>query len=115
MSDTPPATPVSFPEFSPVSTAQWQAQLARELKGTDPDRLRWTLPDGLVAEPFYHREALTALGGAPVPLPPRPAPCRNVVALTVPAGTARLRLSITLNVAAREIDALAHTLAEIRA
>jgi methylmalonyl-CoA mutase len=52
MSDTPPVTPVSFPEFLPVTTAQWQAQLARELKGTDPERLRWTLPDGLVAEPF---------------------------------------------------------------
>jgi methylmalonyl-CoA mutase len=87
MSDTPPVTPVSFPEFSPVTTAQWQAQLARELKGTDPERLRWIMPDGLVAEPFYHREALTALGGAPAPLPPRPAPCRNVVALTIPPGT----------------------------
>jgi methylmalonyl-CoA mutase len=101
MSDTPAATPVSFPEFSPVTTAQWQAQLARELKGTDPDRLRWTMPDGLVAEPFYHREALTALGGAPAPLPPRPAPCRNVVAFTVPAGTdGRLQIE-------RAADALA--------
>ncbi|MGI4739838.1 MAG: methylmalonyl-CoA mutase family protein [Janthinobacterium lividum] len=84
----PPTTPpVSFPEFPPVSTAQWQAQLARELKGTDPASLRWTMPDGLVAEPFYHREALTALGGPPPPLPPRPTPCRNVVLLAVPAGT----------------------------
>jgi len=84
----PPVTPpVSFPEFSPVSTAQWQAQLARELKGADPASLRWTMPDGLVAEPFYHRESLTALGGPPPPLPPRPVPCRNVVLLAVPAGT----------------------------
>lgn len=85
---SPPGTPpVSFPEFLPVSTAQWQAQLARELKGADPASLRWTMPDGLVAEPFYHREALNALGGPPAPLPPRPVPCRNVVLLTVPAGT----------------------------
>jgi methylmalonyl-CoA mutase len=70
-----------------VSTAQWQAQLAREAKGVDPASLRWTMPDGLVAEPFYHREALTALGGPPAPLPPRPVPCRNVVLLAVPAGT----------------------------
>jgi len=102
MSDTPPATPVSFPEFLPVTTAQWQAQLARELKGTDPARLRWALPDGLVAEPFYHREALTALGGSPPPLPPRPAPCRNVVALTVPAGTdGRLQIEQAADALAR--------------
>jgi methylmalonyl-CoA mutase len=86
-SSLPPTPPVSFPEFAPVSTAQWQAQLTRELKGADPASLRWTLPDGLVAEPFYHREALAALGGPPAPLPPRPAPCRNVVALAVPVGT----------------------------
>jgi methylmalonyl-CoA mutase len=102
MSDTPPATPVSFPEFSPVTTAQWQAQLARELKGTDPASLRWTLPDGVVAEPFYHREALAALGSAPPPLPPRPAPCRNVVALTVPNGTdGRLQIEQAADALAR--------------
>ncbi|MEJ7661217.1 MAG: hypothetical protein WKG07_17210 [Hymenobacter sp.] len=84
-----PYPPVSFPEFAPVTTAQWQARLARELKGADPASLRWTLPEGLTLEPFYHREALTALGGPPPPLPPRPAPCRNVVALTVPAGAQR--------------------------
>lgn len=87
MADSPPTLPVSFPEFQPLSTAQWQAQLARELKGTDPARLRWTLPGGVVSEPFYHREAWAALGGAPAPLPPRPTPCRNVVELHVPAGT----------------------------
>jgi methylmalonyl-CoA mutase len=102
MSDTPPVAPVSFPEFLPVTTAQWQAQLARELKGTDPERLRWTMPDGLVAEPFYHREALTALGGPPPPLPPRPAPCRNVVSLTVPAGTdGRLQIEQAVDALAR--------------
>jgi len=102
MSDTPPVAPVSFPEFSPVTTAQWQAQLARELKGTDPASLRWTLPDGLVAEPFYHREALAALGGSPPPLPPRPAPCRNVVALTIPAGTdGRLQIEQAADALAR--------------
>ncbi|MGI4863170.1 MAG: methylmalonyl-CoA mutase family protein [Janthinobacterium lividum] len=101
----PISSPVSFPEFSPVSTAQWQAQLARELKGTDPASLRWTMPDGLVAEPFYHREALTALGGAPPPLPPRPAPCRNVVALTVPPGTdGRLQIEQAADALARGAD-----------
>jgi methylmalonyl-CoA mutase len=87
MAASPPTPPVSFPEFSPLSAEQWQAQLARELKGTDPARLRWTLPGGVVAEPYYAHEAWTALGGAPAPLPPRPAPCRNVVPLHVPPGT----------------------------
>ncbi|RZK62951.1 MAG: hypothetical protein EOO59_01150 [Hymenobacter sp.] len=106
-SSASPPTPVSFPEFSPVSTAQWQAQLARELKGTDPASLRWTMPDGLMAEPFYHREALAALGGAPAPLPPRPAPCRNVVALTVPTGTdGRLQIEQAADALARGADGI---------
>ena len=102
-----PTLPVSFPEFAPVSTAQWQAQLARELKGADPASLRWTLPDGLVAEPFYHREALAALGGPPAPLPPRPAPCRNVVALAVPVGTdGRLQIEQGADALARGAEGL---------
>jgi methylmalonyl-CoA mutase len=106
-SSLPPIAPVSFPEFAPVSTAQWQAQLAREAKGADPASLRWTLPDGLVAEPFYHREALAALGGAPAPLPPRPAPCRNVVALAVPVGTdGRLQIEQGADALARGAEGL---------
>jgi methylmalonyl-CoA mutase len=106
-SSLPPIPPVSFPEFAPVSTAQWQAQLARELKGADPASLRWALPDGLVGEPFYHREALKALGGAPAPLPPRPAPCRNVVALAVPAGTdGRLQIEQGADALARGAEGL---------
>ena len=102
-----PTPPVSFPEFAPVSTAQWQAQLTRELKGADPASLRWTLPEGLTLEPFYHREALTALGGSPAPLPPRPAPCRNVVALSVPAGTnGRLQMEQGADALARGADGL---------
>jgi methylmalonyl-CoA mutase len=106
-SSLPPTPPVSFPEFAPVSTAQWQAQLTREAKGADPASLRWTLPDGLVAEPFYHREALVALGGAPAPLPPRPAPCRNVVSLAVPTGTdGRLQIEQGADALARGAEGL---------
>jgi len=106
-SSLPAAAPVSFPEFGPVSTAQWQAQLERELKGADPASLRWTLPEGLVLEPFYHREALAALGGPPAPLPPRPAPCRNVVALRVPVGTdGRLQIEQGADALARGAEGL---------
>ncbi|MGI4871943.1 MAG: methylmalonyl-CoA mutase family protein [Janthinobacterium lividum] len=107
MDASSPTPPVSFPEFAPVTTAQWQAQLARELKGTDPASLRWTLPGGLVAEPFYHREAWQELGGTPPPLPPRPAPCRNVVGLTVPAGSdGRLQIARGADALARGADGL---------
>jgi len=86
MSDTPAAAPVSFAEFPAVTTAEWQARLARDLKGQDPATLRWPLPDGFALEPFYHREALAALGGPPAPLPRAAAPCLNVPALHVPPG-----------------------------
>ncbi len=81
----PLSPPLSFAEFAPATTAEWQARLARELKGRDPAALRWPLPDGPVLEPFYHREAWEALGGPPAPLPAPPAPRRNVPALAVPA------------------------------
>ena len=85
MSDTPAAVPVSFAEFPAVTTAEWQARLTRDLKGQDPATLHWPLPDGFTVEPFYHREALAALGGAPAPLAHPVAPWLNVPALTVPA------------------------------
>ena len=85
MSDTPAVSPVSFAEFPAVSTVEWQARLVRELKGRDPATLRWPLPDGFSLEPFYHREALAALGGPPAPLP-GPAAWLNVPSLHVPAG-----------------------------
>ena len=98
MSDTPAAAPVSFAEFPAVTTAEWQARLARELKGQDPATLRWPLPDGFALEPFYHREALAALGGAPAPLPHPLVPWLNVPALPVPAnadGRAQVDQAVT--------------------
>ena len=86
MSDSATLPPVSFAEFAPVSTAEWQARLARGLKGADAATLRWPLPDGPVLEPFYHREALEALGGPPPPLPLPAAPWLNMPAYPVPAG-----------------------------
>ena len=87
MSEPLPAPPVAFSEFPALTTAAWQARLARDLKGQDPAVLRWSLPGGPVLEPFYHREALDALGGPPAPLPFPARPWQNVPALPVPAGT----------------------------
>lgn len=91
MSDSPRPASVSFTEFEPLSTAAWQQRIARDLKGADPADLRWETPDGLSLEPFYHREALAALGGEPAPqVRPfhRSAPngWRNLPTLLVPAG-----------------------------
>ncbi|SHK59854.1 methylmalonyl-CoA mutase family protein [Hymenobacter psychrotolerans] len=70
MSDTPRSAPVTFSEFEPVTTAAWQARIERDLKGADPATLRWNTPDGFTLEPFYHREALSALAGQPAPQVP---------------------------------------------
>ncbi|OGX84142.1 hypothetical protein [Hymenobacter coccineus] len=86
MSESLPALPVAFTEFPALTTAAWQARLARDLKGQDPAVLRWPLPGGPVLEPFYHREALDALGGPPAPLPFPARPWQNVPALPVPVG-----------------------------
>lgn len=67
MADTPSPTPLSFAEFAPLSTAAWQERIRRDLKGQDPETLRWHSPEGMVVEPFYHREALDALAGPVTP------------------------------------------------
>ncbi|UOG73923.1 methylmalonyl-CoA mutase family protein [Hymenobacter tibetensis] len=89
MPDTPRPASVSFSEFEPISTAAWQARIARDLKGADPATLRWQTPDGFTVEPFYHREALAALPEVPAPLL-RPDTngntWRNVPTYSVPAG-----------------------------
>ncbi|MCC3157266.1 methylmalonyl-CoA mutase family protein [Hymenobacter sp. 15J16-1T3B] len=91
MSDSPRPAALSFSEFEPLSSAAWQARIARDLKGADPADLRWETPDGLTLEPFYHREALAALGELPAPQVrqrQRTAPnsWRNLPTVLVPAG-----------------------------
>jgi methylmalonyl-CoA mutase len=85
MADTPRSAPVSFSEFEAVTTPQWQERIRRDLKGQDPATLTWHTPDGLTIEPFYHQEALQALGGAPTPLVRTTLTWRNVPTYSVPA------------------------------
>ncbi|MDO7847012.1 methylmalonyl-CoA mutase family protein [Hymenobacter sp. M29] len=115
MSDTPVAPPVSFAEFPAVTTAEWQARLARDLKGQDPATLRWPLPDGFSVEPFYHREALAALGGAPAPLPHPVAPWLNVPTLQVPAGEGREQIDQAAAALANGADGIHFILADAAA
>ncbi|UYZ59198.1 methylmalonyl-CoA mutase family protein [Hymenobacter latericus] len=90
MSDTPRSAPVTFTEFDSLSTEAWQERIRRDLKGADPASLQWHTPEGLVIEPFYHREALAALGQQLTPQvrhTPNAAPnaWRNVPTLRVAA------------------------------
>ncbi|MBO2011524.1 methylmalonyl-CoA mutase family protein [Hymenobacter negativus] len=112
MSDTPTATPVSFAEFPSVTTAEWLARLSRDLKGQDPATLRWPLPDGFAVEPFYHREALAALGGPPMPLPHPVSPWLNVPALQVPTGDGRPEIDQAAAALANGADGIHFVLAD---
>ena len=56
------ATERLLEEFPPVSTAEWQAAIARDLKGADPEkRLVWRTEEGLGVKPFYREEDLAGL------------------------------------------------------
>ncbi|MGA3132328.1 MAG: methylmalonyl-CoA mutase family protein [Terracidiphilus sp.] len=49
-------------EFPPVSTAEWQAAIARDLKGADPEKkLTWRTEEGLAVKPIYRCEDLAEL------------------------------------------------------
>jgi methylmalonyl-CoA mutase len=49
-------------EFPPVSTAEWEAAIARDLKGASyEERLIWRTEEGLAVEPYYRAEDLKGL------------------------------------------------------
>ncbi len=49
-------------EFPPVSTTEWQAAIARDLKGADPEKKpTWQTEEGLAFNPFYRAEDLVGL------------------------------------------------------
>jgi methylmalonyl-CoA mutase len=49
-------------EFPPVGAAEWQAAMARDLKGVDPEkRLTWRSDEGMAVKPFYRAEDLKNL------------------------------------------------------
>ena len=52
-----------FSEFPPVSTAQWEEQIAVDLKGADYEkRLVWRTNEGFPVRPYYRGEHLSQLG-----------------------------------------------------
>jgi methylmalonyl-CoA mutase len=47
-------------EFPPVTTAEWEAQIARDLKGADYEkRLVWRTDEGIAVRPYYRSEQIT--------------------------------------------------------
>lgn len=53
---------LSFSEFPPVSTEQWEKVVERDLKGADyKQKLQWKTGEGINPLPFYRREHLTTL------------------------------------------------------
>ena len=49
-------------EFAPVSTAEWEAAIHKDLKGADYDRkLVWKLDEGVAVRPYYREENLAGL------------------------------------------------------
>ena len=57
-----------FSEFSPVTTAQWEEQIAVDLKGADYDKkLVWRTNEGFSVRPYYRGENLAGLEYLNVP------------------------------------------------
>ena len=51
--------------FPPVSTAEWEAQIAKDLKGADYEkRLVWKTDEGIAVRPYYRAEHIAA--GSPI-------------------------------------------------
>ncbi len=48
-------------DFPPVTTAAWEAQIAKDLKGRDPRTLIWETEDGIAVKPFYRAEDTASL------------------------------------------------------
>jgi methylmalonyl-CoA mutase len=75
MPDQPPGTEdLNFREFPPVSTADWEAVIVKDLKGADYEKkLVWRTDEGIPVRPYYRREALEGLvaqtGSAPAQFP----------------------------------------------
>ena len=66
----PASTEKLFDEFAPASKAEWEAALAKDLKGKEASALAWKTEDGITVQPFYTAEDLVA----PLEIPARVEP-----------------------------------------
>ena len=59
-----------FPEFPPVSTAEWEAKIMEDLKGADyQKKLIWKTPEGIDIKPYYRAEDLASASVLAMPMP----------------------------------------------
>jgi methylmalonyl-CoA mutase len=65
MSSTPEKL---FADFPPVSTAEWEAAIAKDLKGRDPKTLGWKTEEQIEVKPFYRAEDIQGLPVSESPL-----------------------------------------------
>ena len=66
----PASTEKLFAEFPPVSSADWAATVAKDLKGKDPATLDWKTEDGFTVKPYYRAEDVQS----PLPVPTKSLP-----------------------------------------
>jgi methylmalonyl-CoA mutase len=66
----PASTDKLFADFPPVSTADWAATVAKDLKGKDPSTLDWKTEDGFTVKPYYRAEDVKS----PLPVPTKAGP-----------------------------------------
>ncbi len=45
-------------DFAPVTTAEWNGAILKDLKGADPSKLLWKTEEGITVKPFYRAEDL---------------------------------------------------------
>ena len=51
-------------EFPPITTAEWEAAIARDLKGADyAKKLMWRTDEGIAVKPYYRAEDLAGVVG----------------------------------------------------
>jgi methylmalonyl-CoA mutase len=48
-------------DFAPISTAQWEAQIEKDLKGADPQKLVWRTLEGINLKPYHRSEDIESL------------------------------------------------------
>jgi methylmalonyl-CoA mutase len=50
-------------DFAPVTTAEWNEAVRKDLKGAEPSKLLWKTDEGITVKPFYRAEDLKDLHG----------------------------------------------------
>lgn len=64
---------LTFEEFPPTSTKEWEAVIEKDLKGKDfKEVLRWSSGEGIEPLPFYRRNELKELSHDPKPMSTSP-------------------------------------------